>query len=251
MKAANRLFLMAAAAALPALGMPVHASDLDGRVESSARRSYVFIYYLQGDDIKIESKDGAVTLTGVVSEDFHRTLAQEIVADIFGVKSVDNRLEIKGARPTANSDDWIREKVKAALRLHRSASAGTTEVNVKDGVVTLRGDAAGQAQKRLTAEYAEDVEGVREVKNEMVVAKALKETRTASQKIDDASITAQVRMALLLHRSTSALKTTVATRLGVVEVGGKARDEAGRSRVSRLVSDINGVKSVRNEMTIE
>ena len=44
-------------------------------------------------------------------------------------------------------------------------SAGTTEVDVKDGIVTLRGDAASQAQKKLTIEYSNDVEGVKDVDN--------------------------------------------------------------------------------------
>jgi len=43
-----------------------------------------------------------------------------------------------------------------------------------------------------------------------------------SFKIDDASITAQVKMTLLYHRSTSALNTSVTTKKGVVILGGKA-----------------------------
>jgi len=50
-------------------------------------------------------------------------------------------------------------------------SAGKTEVDVKDGIVTLQGEATSQAQKDLTTEYAKDVEGVKEVKNEMTVTK--------------------------------------------------------------------------------
>jgi len=40
--------------------------------------------------------------------------------------------------------------------------------------------------------------------------------------VDDASITAQVKMTLLYHRSTSALNTSVTTKKGVVILGGKA-----------------------------
>ena len=62
----------------------------------------MFKTYLKGDDIKIESKDGVVTLTGSVSEESHKSLAQETVASLPGVKSVDNRLEVKGERPLRN-----------------------------------------------------------------------------------------------------------------------------------------------------
>ena len=62
-------------AALLLVIVPLHASKTDDRIVSSARNSYVFQTYLKGDDIKIESKDGAVTLTGIVSEEFHMSLA--------------------------------------------------------------------------------------------------------------------------------------------------------------------------------
>ena len=220
------------------------ASKMDDRIESSAKQSYVFKTYLKADDIKIQSADGAVTLTGTVSEESHKSLAQETVASLPGVKSVDNRLEVKGERPAEKSDAWLTTKVKTMLLFHRNVSA-MTEVYTKDGIVTLRGEATSQAQKDLTTEYAKDVEGVKDVKNEMTVAEDPKKTRTVGEKIDDASITAQVKMTLLYHRSTSALNTTVTTKNGVVTLRGKAKNAAEKDLATKLVSDVNGVKSCK------
>jgi osmotically-inducible protein OsmY len=136
------------------------------------------------------------------------------------------------------------------LLYHRNVSA-LTEVNTKDGIVTLRGEAISQAQKDLTTEYARDVEGVKDVKNEMTVTKTSKKKQTAGEKIDDASITAQVKMTLLYHRSTSALNTSVTTKNGVVTLGGKASNAAELKLAAKLANDVNGVKSVKNKMTIE
>jgi len=249
MKAINSISIKLAAMALLALSVPAFASEMDSRIESSARQSYVFKTYLQGDDIKIQSKDNAVTLTGTVSEESHKSLAQETVAGLPGVKSVDNKLETKGESPAKNSDAWLTTKVKTALLFHRSVSA-TTKVDVKDGIVTLRGDASSQAQKELTTEYARDVEGVKEVNNEMTVTKNQKKARTAGEKIDDASITAQVKMTLLYHRSTSALNTKVETKDGVVTLHGKAGNAAEIKLATKLAKDVNGVKEVRNRMAI-
>jgi len=252
MKTIFSVSIMLAAAVMLAFTAPAHAAKIDSRIELSAKQSYVFKTYLQGDDIKIQSRDGAVTLTGVVSEFFHKNLAQETVADLPGVKSVDNRLEVKGAAPTANSDAWLRDKVKVALMFHRSVSSSDTVVEVKDGIATLKGTTFSQSQKELTTEYARDVEGIKDVKNEMVVSKTSKRTpRTVGEKIDDASITAQVNMTLLNHRSTSVLNTRVKTKRGVVTVGGKAKNSAEKDLVSKLVNDIHGVKSVKNRMIIE
>jgi osmotically-inducible protein OsmY len=243
--------MMAAVVALLMTSVPVHASKMDSRIESSAKQSYVFKTYLKGDDIKIQSMDGVVTLTGTVSEESHKSLARETVADLPGVKSVDNRLEVKGERPAENSDAWLMMKVKTTLLFHRSVSGSKTEVNVKDGIVTLQGEATSQAQKDLSTEYAKDVEGVKDVKNEMTVTKTSKKTPTVGEKIDDASITGQVKMTLLYHRSTSALNTSVTTKKGVVTLGGKAKNAAEKDLATKFANDVNGVKGVNNRMTIE
>ena len=69
-------------------------------------------------------------------------------------------------------------------------------------------------------------------------------------KIDDASITAQIKMTLLYHRSTSALNTKVETKLGMVTLYGKARNAAEKDLVTKLASDVNGVRNVENRMTV-
>jgi osmotically-inducible protein OsmY len=240
---------MMAVVALLLISVPVHASKMDDGIKASAQKSFVFKTYLKNDDIKIESKDGAVTLTGTVSEESHKSLAQETVAGLSGVKSVDNRLEVKGTPPTANSDAWITAKVKTMLLFHRNVSA-VTEVNTTGGIVTLQGKATSQAQKDLTTEYAKDVEGVKDVKNEMTIAKTSKKAQTAVGKIDDASITALVKMTLLYHRSTSALNTSVTTKKGIVTLSGKAKNAAEKDLATKFANDVNGVKSVKNKMTI-
>lgn len=245
------LSILAAAAVFIIFSVPAHATKLDSRIESSARQSYVFKTYLKDDEIKISSKNGAVILTGVVSDSVHKSLARETVASLPGVKCVDNRLEVKGSRPSANSDEWLFEKVKVTLLFHRSVSSKTTEIFVKDGIVTLRGDVASQAQKELTTEYVKDVDGVKDVVNDMVVIKVPETSRTVGEKIDDASITAQVKMTLLYHRSTSALNTKVETRRGVVTLHGKAQSTSEKDFASRFANDVTGVTSVKNFMTIE
>ena len=52
---------------------------------------------------------------------------------------------------------------------HRNVNAIETEVLVKNGTVTLRGNAATTAQKDMTTEYVRDVAGVKIVRNEMKI----------------------------------------------------------------------------------
>ena len=228
-----------------------HASDTDSRIESSAASSYVFKTYLKDDSIKTESKDGVVTLTGTVADDSQKSLAENTVASLPGVKSVDNELQISGQQPAEHSDAWITMKVKTALLFHRNVSATGTSVSTDNGVVTLRGIASSIAEKELTTEYIKDVDNVKEVRNEMTIAATpAAPGASVDDKIDDASITAEVKSSLMSHHSTSALRTSVSTTDGVVTVGGTAANAAEISLVTKLATDINGVTSVINNMTI-
>ena len=243
------LFPIMAVLVLLTIGGPVLAANMDSKIESSAEESYVFTNNLKDDDIKVRSNAGVVTLTGNVSQESHKTLAGETVANLPKVKSVDNQLEVKGEQPEAMSDAWLLTKVKTTLLYHRSVSVGT-EVAVKNGIVTLNGVADNQAQKELTTEYAKDIDGVKDVNNEMTVSMSGEESQLIGAKFDDASTTALVKITLLSHRSTSALKTAVTTTDGVVVLTGKASNTAEKNLATKLAGDVSGVQSVQNDMTV-
>ncbi len=243
------LFPIMAVLVLLTIGGPVLAANMDSKIESSAEESYVFTNNLKDDDIKVRSNAGVVTLTGNVSQESHKTLAGETVANLPKVKSVENQLEVKGEQPEAMSDAWLLTKVKTTLLYHRSVSVGT-EVAVKNGIVTLNGVADNQAQKELTTEYAKDIDGVKDVNNEMTVSMSGEESQPIGAKFDDASTTALVKITLLSHRSTSALKTAVTTTDGVVVLTGKASNTAEKNLATKLAGDVSGVQSVQNDMTV-
>lgn len=251
MKSIFPLTLAAVVSTMLITSAPVRAASMDSRIESSAAKSYTFKTTLKDDSIKTESKDGIVTLTGTVAEASHKSLAEDTVASLPGVKSVDNQLVVSGEQPAEHSDAWITTKVKTALLFHRNVSATGTTVYTKDGVVTLEGEASSLAQKELTAEYAKDIDNVKSVQNNITVAKTpASPDATLGDKIDDASITAEVKSALLSHSSTSAMHTTVTTTGGVVTLSGVAKNDAEKSLVTKLATDINGVTSVVNNMTV-
>lgn len=251
MKTIHPLTLATIAGTLFISAAPLYAAATDSRIESSAKASYVFKTYLKDDSIKVDSRDGVVTLTGSVAEASHKTLAENTVTSLPGVTSVNDQLTVVSTPPPEHSDAWITAKAKTALLFHRNVSASGTSVRTDDGIVTLTGVADSQAQKELTTEYVKDIDNVKSVNNEMsITAKPATPGPTVGDKIDDASITAEVKTTLLSHSSTSALHTSVSTTGGVVTLGGIAKNDAERSLVTKLASDINGVTSVINNMTI-
>lgn len=250
-KTIHLLGVLAAVGALVVSTGSLGASETDDRIEASFKKTHVYKTQLRDDSIKVDSKNGAVVLSGTVVEGSHKSLAQDTMESLPGVKSVDNQLTVTGTAPAEHSDAWLETKVHAALLFHRNVSTTGTDVFVKDGVVSLRGEASSQAQKELTAEYAGDVDGVKTVKNEMTIVESpAKPGLTTGEKLDDASVTAQVKWSLLAHRSTRVLKTHVETTDGVVTLTGVAKNAAEKSLVTKLVGDISGVKSVVNNMTV-
>lgn len=91
-----------------------------------------------------------------------------------------------------------------------------------------------------------------ETETDTRIAETFKNTYVYEEYLkDDASVTAQVKVSLMSHRSTSVRRTKVTTENGVVTLSGTAMNEAEKALVAKLATDIAGVKQVVNNMTIE
>jgi hyperosmotically inducible periplasmic protein len=150
------------------------------------------------------------------------------------------------------NENRIMKRIYSLALLAATGALLVTRSSPRVGEMVGRIESSNLAQKERTTEYAQDVEGVKEVKSEMKIAEApAKPDKTTGEKLDDASITAQVKSSLMSHRSTSALKTNLETTDGVVTVGGLARNATGKSLVTKLVPDLKGATSVINNLTME
>lgn len=225
------------------------SSETDRKIEEAAKASYNYRTVLE-DHVKVKAKDGIVTLTGTVQDKDDKALAQDTAENLPGVTAVKNEIKVESSSPE-HSDAWIALKIRSRLLTKANVSASATKVSVKDGVVTLTGTADNQAQKDLTGVYASEIDWVKSVTNNIVVETPSSASPTIGEKIDDASITSQVKYALLSHKGTSALKTKVTTTDAAVIITGEAKNEAEKTLVTKLATDVRGVKSVKNEMTVK
>jgi len=147
----------------------------DAKIEDAAKGSYNFRVVLD-NHVRVKADDGAVTLTGVVADEDDKTLAADTVQNLPGVTDVQN-LIIVGSEYPKHSDAWVAFKIRGRLLVKGHVSATDTKVAVTDGNVVLTGTADNIAQKELTAAYAKDIDGVKTVKNDIVVnAKPVGET---------------------------------------------------------------------------
>jgi hyperosmotically inducible protein len=236
------------------------AAVMDKTIEANIKASYVFRSYLKGDDVKVQTKDGVVTLMGTVKNENHMIMAVDTVADMKGVKSVENKLEVAGGIPEKRSDAWIHMRLETMLKMHRNLESELTAIEVKDGNVVLKGVADNEAQRALISLLVKEGEGVKEVDNQMTLEKERTEViaekregkhRTLDQFIDDSSIKAQVKWALTFHRGTNPFNAEIHVHKGIVTISGKAEDLSQKELVTERIKDIHGVKKIVNNMTIE
>jgi len=245
MKIKNLLALVLMASAPVA----VFASSTDGQIEDAAKASYNFRAVLD-NHVKAKSDNGVVTLSGTVQDDDQKALAEDTVKNLPGVVAVVNNVKV-ASEPAEHSDAWLAVKIRTDLLFHANVSATATKVDVSNGMVLLTGTVDSQAQKDLTEAYVKDIQGVVSVTNNLVVKDSQNGmSSSASTSIDDASITSQVKFELLDHKSTSAIKTKVTTKDGVVMISGEAANDAEKDLVTKLATGIRGVRSVDNEMTV-
>lgn len=224
-------------------------AETDRKIESAAKDSYN-LRVLLDNGITVKADDSVATLTGVASDSQLKALAEDTVSNLPGVVRVDNRITLAPALKE-HSDAWITWKLRYQLLARASVSNRDTDVKVNNGIVTLTGVATSAAEKELVGLYASEIEGAKSVQNLIVVMPASPTGKVVAESIDDASITSQVKYALLTHKATSALKTKVATAAGTVTLTGEAANSAEKSLAEKITSSVRGVKSVTNEMTVK
>lgn len=252
LKNVRALILLVSAALVLSACATTGMYEKDAGIESSIRNASAYKAHLADNDITINSQNGKVTLTGTVPDASYKFLAEDVVMSIAGVKGVDNKLEPAGGSPAKGSDAWLGAKVKAELMSHPDLNVGKTDVYVQKGNVTLRGETVSPAQRDLAGIYAMKVEGVKDVVNEITVASAAgAQPRASAGQINDSVITVQVGTTLEANRSTSDLNAIITTNGGIVTVQGYADNQAQKDLVSRIISDIAGVKAVNNELMVQ
>jgi hyperosmotically inducible periplasmic protein len=123
--------------------------------------------------IKVETLDGIVQLSGFVDSEMARQAAVSTARNIGGVREVQDRLLIADAGRTAGQaidDTVIAAKLKSELASNAGlGAASSVVVEVNSGIVELSGFVPTYDQKNRAAEIARRISGVMDVKNNITV----------------------------------------------------------------------------------
>jgi hyperosmotically inducible periplasmic protein len=146
-------------------------------------------------------------------------------------------------------DSVVTARVKTALA--KGLGTGDSiraDVETFRGRVQLNGFVDSPEKKSEATRIARAVEGVTAVDNNLRVAT---EGRSAGEFLDDNIITAKVKAALAADPDVKAHEVNLAVRQGVVQLAGFVETAAQKQQAERLASQVNGVKSVDNQISIK
>ncbi len=156
----------------------------------------------------------------------------------------------------ALQDARLTASVKTALALNRHLRASDIDVSVTNGEVTLSGQVGTDIQRELAREIALSIRGTDKVVNNTVVNRSLTvrpavRERTLGEKLDDLTIEASIKTALLLNENVRAREIGVRSKRGAVTLAGKVSSAAEAELARKIAEDIEGVLTVENHLEIE
>jgi len=142
---------------------------------------------------------------------------------------------------TARSDSWVALKTKLALIANSPTSGYDTDVDAKDGTVTLTGKVDTSEARSEAEQVARKVEGVRGVNNQLQVVPEAKrsEVNAADEKIKDA-------IGKLMDTDTDLqnLSLSIDSNAGVVSLDGSVDTLDQLWKAAQVIRKVPGVKSV-------
>jgi osmotically-inducible protein OsmY len=213
-------------------------SDTDIRADVEAELSYD--PNIGASDIAVSVKEGVVTLAGFVHSYFHKWQAERDTKRVKGVRGVANDLEIRLPVLDARPDPEIAREAVQALSTALPYSGEKFTVTVKDGWMTLEGEAEWQYQREQAEAAVRRIRGIKGVTNSIKL-RAKAPVATVKRLIEDA-----------LKRSAEVDAQNIAVEADgdKVILKGKVRSWAERQEAERAAWRAPGVRKVEDLITI-
>lgn len=193
---------------------------------------------IASQDISVNAKEGAVTLTGFVHSFTEKVAADRAAKSIYGVRAVANDIEVRPM--TVRTDPEIARDVIEAMKIDLRVPDDRIKAGIRDGFVTLEGKVDWHYQREAAESCARKVNGVRGVTSKIEVKPTASKTEVKT-KIEDA-----------LRRSAEvdARRITVSAQDGVVTLHGNVHSWLEKIAATRGAWAAPGVSRVIDHLEI-
>jgi osmotically-inducible protein OsmY len=196
---------------------------------------------VDNEAIAVSAADGVVTLRGTVGSLREKREAKNAAERVYGVTSVDNNLQVRLMNDKKRDDAELRGDVLQALMLDTLIPT-TVDAKVKDGSVTLTGEADWQYQRDEAEFIAANVLGVVDVDDEIML------TGPTPYSGD---IEHDIKKALERNAKLDAESLSVATSDGTVTIEGAVGSWSEHDAALEAAWAAPGVTAVRDRILVE
>jgi len=147
---------------------------------------------------------------------------------------------------TIVDDSVISTTVKTKMIGDEFVKARNIDVDVLNGVVFLIGVVESASQKRMAADIARAVDGVKGVENQLVVG-----TTTAGQTLNDTILSSKIRTELIKDPDIRSTNIDVDTYNNVVTLTGIVPSEFEKNRILAVVRKAAGSRQIVDNISIK
>ncbi|WP_337011740.1 molecular chaperone OsmY [Pantoea sp. AS142] len=188
---------------------------------------------------------GSALISGSALADESLSQKTSQTADSAGSKIDSSMKKVDGYM----DDSGITAKAKAALVDDDAIKSTDISVKTHQGVVTLSGFVTSQDQAEKAVAVVQKIEGVKSVSDKLHV----RDSKSSSVKgyAGDAATTSEIKAKLLADDLVPSRNVKVETTDGVVQLSGHVATQAQSDRAESIAKAIEGVKSVKNDLTVK
>jgi hyperosmotically inducible periplasmic protein len=232
----------------------VKESTQDATITSRVRTALLLSKRVSPFDLKVETVQGEVTLTGQVPTDEVKTVAGAIVQDTSGVKQVHNDLGINPLVERNPETEHLGERVadleiKADIDDSLSKSPEMKDehidVQVKNRIVTLGGSLETANLRYAPERISWQASGVKGVTNNIVVTSAA--TTTAPETADE-KLARRVEFELYSTKAVSLKTMQIHVDNGIATLTGNVNSRAERLLAEKITQSVEGIRKVINNL---
>ena len=146
---------------------------------------------------------------------------------------------------TLMDDSVISTTIKTKMISDEFVKARHIDVDVLNGVVYLIGVVESSYQRRMAADIARGVDGVRRVENQLLVGKT-----TLGQVLDDTVLTSKIRTELLKDPDIRSTNIDVDTNNNIITLTGIVKSQKEKEKTLYIVQKVAGNRQVVDNLTV-
>jgi len=191
--------------------------------------------------IRVEVKDGLVTLAGRVESFAEKWAAESAAKRVSGVKALAVEIRVETTRFRELTDADLARAAENALKWHAHVPQDCIKVTVEKGQITLEGEVEKQFEREIALQVVLHLAGVTGVSNQIVL----------KPKVEPTQVKAKIEAAFQRSAVVDAKRITVKAEGDKVILTGTVRTWVEYQNAERAAWAAPGVREIRNLLKIE